>query len=172
MALERRLGQHLNDPKPDPVERQEQINKVWEMKRLGHTFAEIAEEMKCSTATAHKLFKEGRQQLAPPGAEEMRVLALMQMEENYAELTRLSDEVIDNPDLKLKLILARDKLLKSMRELMGTDAAIKYKQMVEVETEDDHEFADIVEAGKAHAERERNRVRRGGSRRRSAGRDA
>jgi len=153
MAIERRLGQSINHPNPDPVERAEQIRLVWEMRRDGATFPLIAEKLNCSTSTAHKLFKEGLRMNAPPGAEEERILAVQQLDELYHQGIEALRQIIDPVD-KLKALVVLDRLLKSRRELLGLDAPTKFQGHVAALTEHDLEIREMIQAFQMQAEQQ------------------
>jgi hypothetical protein len=109
-------------------ERLDKINKVWEYRRAGKTFDWIAEEMEFCQKTARNLFKEGLQLQAPPGAEEERILAVQQNEEQYAQAADLYNDTTDVTE-RVRILSVMDKLLKSRRELLGIDAPTKFQQV-------------------------------------------
>jgi hypothetical protein len=159
---------HPNHPKPDPAIRQPKINQVALYKAQGKSFAWIAEKMEISSATAWGYYQEYCKDQGAPEAKAVRNLALEQYEELIQKAWAVMDEAFEPAD-KLKAIAVLDKLLKSVRELFGTDAAIKYQEVrAEDNGHDRPDIADIVEEGQEIDRENAARVRRGGSRRRSA----
>lgn len=160
--VERRNGQPINHPHPDPVERAEQINQIWEYKRAGRSYKWIGETMGMSSSTAHKLFKEGLMMQAPPAAEEERILAVQQMEVLF-EIGMDQIKLILDPLDKIKALVHLDKLVKSRRELLGLDAAIKFQGMIHEVTQQDLEIQGMIdmfksqEAERAAAQRSKAR---------------
>lgn len=141
--VERRNGQHPNDPNPDPIERSEDMQRVWELRRNRHTFAEIAKIMRMSPSTVHKLFKEGLKLQMPQAAEEDRLLAIQQIDEMLSQARDVFDAALDNTE-KLKALMLQDRLLKSKRELMGLDAAVKFQGTVTHQTQLDQEVQELA----------------------------
>jgi len=146
---------------PDPQERLRQINRVWELRENHVPFREIAEELGCSVSTAHKLFKEGLQYNAPPGAEEERILTARQTDEALTRAWRLFERTND-PEVHIKILTAVARLLKEKRSLLGLDAAKKFQVVTTTSSALDQdiaqllkEFGEFAAPGEARAEKHR-----------------
>lgn len=143
--VERRNGQHPNHPNPDPIEQSENWRRVWELRRERKTFTEIAEEMGISRSTAHKYFKEGLKLQMPQAAEEERILAIQQLEEQMADAKKATDRLAHDPEKMLKGIELQVKIGKQIRELMGLDAPTKFQGSVKHTTPVDEELQTLAD---------------------------
>jgi hypothetical protein len=126
IMAERRNGQPQTHPRPDPVERHEQQMRAVEMKRQGHTFPQIAEELKCGIATAHKLFKQGLATMEPPGMREELAVIRMQLEEQFYEIQQDLLHTNDAAE-RVKLYTAALANMRERRTLYGgADINVKH----------------------------------------------
>ena len=152
--MERRDGKSRNHPVPDPVERMEYVRQVWDMRRDHVPYNEICEKLDIGRATAHKYFKLALGLAAPRVTDEERELAIEQIEAHLHKANQLYAQTTDI-DIRLKILMTMDRLLKSKRDLMGLDSAKKFEVKATVQSELDGEIEALNdELGRLNAGRE------------------
>lgn len=150
--MERRNGQHPNDPHPDIFEHAENILRAWDLKAAGKSYKQVAEELGCSISTAHKYVQEAFKSQMPPSAEHERLLMVQQYDNHIGDILAQVDNGVD-PDQYAKLMNTLEKYLHSKRQLLGLDAPTKFQGTIGVAAQADLDIQLMID--RFHAEEAR-----------------
>lgn len=157
--MERRDGKNQHYSRPDPVQKMEMMQIIWERRKEFVTYAEIGEELGISGKTAWKYFHEYELFLVPPQVEQERLMHVQQMEEMIARAHRLLKRAPD-VETELKILAELRAWMKDYRRFMGMEGAKNVKHTVQTEfdasmKELEEEFGDFEERTERMSTKER-----------------
>ncbi len=158
--MERRDGKSQHNPRPDPVQKMEMMEYIWERKRAWATDAEIAEELKISKKTVWKYFHEYELFLVPPSVEQERLLHIQQIQQMMAELGQAASRYKE-PETWLKIMAELRALMKDYRRFMDMEGPKRHAHTVQSEfdaafSELENEFSDFRDRAEREATKERD----------------
>jgi hypothetical protein len=161
--MERRDGKSQHNPRPDPVQKMEMMQIIWERKREWATDAEIAEELGISKKTVWKYFHEYELFLVPPSVEQERLLHIQQIQDMMAELGQMKARYKE-PEVLLKIMAELRALMKDYRRFMDMEGPKRHAHTVQSEFDAEFgkledEFADFRDRAEREATKERDERR-------------
>ncbi len=163
--MERRDGKSQHYPRPDPVQKMEMMERIWELKGQFWTFAEIAEEVGVSAKTAHKYFHQYELIRVPPNVEQERLMHLQQIESMLARAHRLLARAPD-VETELKVLAEIRAWMKDHRHFLGLNAEKKFRVTSVSTTETDEHIAELMKQfGVDFEDEEKTSQKRRGERR-------
>ena len=158
--MERRDGKNQHHPRPDPVQKMEMMQHIWERKREWATDAQIAEELGISKKTVWKYFHEYELFLVPPNVEQERLLHIQQIQDMMAELGQMKERYKE-PETLLKIMAEMRALMKDYRRFMDMEGPKRHAHTVQSEFDAgfkalEDEFADFRDRAEREASKERD----------------
>ena len=149
------MGQSQNDPHPDPVERAEQANKAWNLKREGKTYREIGDALGCSHVTAIRLVKIAMHAVLVEGGIDVAIERAMDME-RLEELIGVGFARLQAGEEYKDVVSSIVAVLNRKHKMLGMDAARK----VDISSSDPTPAPEIAEEirrlQREHAEEDAN----------------
>jgi transcriptional regulator with XRE-family HTH domain len=144
--MERRDGKNHHNPRPDPVQKFEMMEEIWERKRKHQTFEQIGKAMGISATTAWSYFYEYKNHRIPPSVEQDRLMALEHLQAELERYSKIRELLVAQNDVELQLKIGEHmrRLLADYRKAQGLDAAKKYEITGRVTTPVDEELADLA----------------------------
>ena len=176
-----RTGPHTHRAKGDSdAQRSAERARAYELRLVGRTIRQIADDMECSRTKVHDLLREEIKLREDPLIDQVRQFELDRLD-GYQQACMY---VLDNPGTPViaiapdgtpvthvivddrKILGAIDRLIKiseSRRKLLGVDAPVKMHVDVVETTQQDMELQEMVREAQARAAAAADKIRNGGA---------
>lgn len=162
--MERRDGKSQHHPRPDPVQKMEMMQRIWELKEQWWTDAQIGEALGISKKTVWKYFHEYELFLVPPSVEQERLMHVRQLQNLMAQVATMKDRYVANPELFLKYVAELRNLMKDYRRFMDMEGPKRHAHTVQTEFDEafaklEDEFSEFRDASEREATKDREQRR-------------